>query len=139
MRIFRFATLLVVFLATATAASTPRSENPSRAGPGRINGGRALLARHAALFARIEQKFGVPRQIIVAICELESDFGKGDTGKLPVIRTLATLAHDCRRSEYTAGFKMGSPMAKAPPISRRCTNGIARRSVARPSAISRTG
>ena len=48
----------------------------TRVGPGRINGGRALLARHAALFSRIEQKFGVPRQIIVAIWGLESDFGK---------------------------------------------------------------
>jgi len=28
----------------------------------------------------------------------ESDFGKGDIGKLPVVRTLATMAHDCRRS-----------------------------------------
>src|SRR5204862_3957828 len=37
--------------------------------------------------------------IIVAIWGLETDFGKGDMGKLPVFRVLATLAHDCRRSE----------------------------------------
>jgi membrane-bound lytic murein transglycosylase B len=36
---------------------------------------------------------------VFAIWGLESDFGKGDMGKLPVIRTLATLAHDCRRSD----------------------------------------
>ena len=35
----------------------------------------------------------------MAIWTLESDNGTGDMGKLPVIRTLATLAHDCRRSE----------------------------------------
>ena len=29
-------------------------------------------------------------QILVAIWGLETDFGKGDMGKLPVIRTLAT-------------------------------------------------
>jgi len=75
----------------------------TRVGAGRINGGRAMLARHAALFARIEQQFGVPRQILVAIWGLESDFGKGDMGKLPVIRTLATLAHDCRRTELFQG------------------------------------
>src|ERR1700742_1295593 len=80
----------------------------TRVGPGRINGGPALLARHAALFTRIEQKFGVPRQIIVAIWGLESDFGKGDIGKLPVIRTLATLAHDCRRSELFQGELMAA-------------------------------
>ena len=75
----------------------------TRVGAGRINGGRAMLQRHAALLSRIEQQFGVPRQILVAIWGLESDFGKGDMGKLPVIRTLATLAHDCRRTELFQG------------------------------------
>jgi lytic murein transglycosylase len=75
----------------------------TRVGSGRINGGRAMLARHAALLSRIEARFGVPRQILVAIWGLESDFGKGDMGKLPVIRTLSTLAHDCRRTELFQG------------------------------------
>ncbi|MBB4364031.1 lytic murein transglycosylase [Bradyrhizobium sp. CIR18] len=75
----------------------------TRVGPGRINGGRALLQRHAALLSRIEQQFGVPRYILVAIWGLESDFGKGDIGKMPVVRTLATLAHDCRRTDLFQG------------------------------------
>jgi lytic murein transglycosylase len=75
----------------------------TRVGAGRINMGRQMLSRHAALLARIEQQFGVPRQIVVAIWGLESDFGKGDIGKLPVIRTLATMAHDCRRTELFQG------------------------------------
>jgi lytic murein transglycosylase len=75
----------------------------TRVGSGRINGGRAMLQRHAALLSRIEQRFGVPRQILVAIWGLETDFGKGDMGKLPVVRTLTTLAHDCRRSELFQG------------------------------------
>ncbi len=75
----------------------------TRVGAGRISGGRAMLARHAALLARIEARFGVPPQIVVAIWGLESDFGKGDIGKMPVIRTLATLAHDCRRTELFQG------------------------------------
>src|SRR3984893_191122 len=75
----------------------------TRVGAGRINGGRAMLQRHAALLSSIEAKFGVPRQILVAIWGLETDFGKGDMGKLPVIRTLATLAHDCRRTELFQG------------------------------------
>jgi lytic murein transglycosylase len=75
----------------------------TRVGPGRINGGRAMLARQAALLSSIEARFGVPRQILVAIWGLETDFGKGDMGKLPVIRTLATLAHDCRRTELFQG------------------------------------
>lgn len=75
----------------------------TRVGAGRINTGRAMLQRHAALLQRIEQRFGVPPHIIVAIWGLESDFGKGDIGKLPVIRTLATMAHDCRRTDLFQG------------------------------------
>jgi lytic murein transglycosylase len=75
----------------------------TRVGPGRISIGRQMLQRHAALLSRIEQQFGVPPQIVVAIWGLESDFGKGDIGKMPVIRTLATMAHDCRRTELFQG------------------------------------
>jgi lytic murein transglycosylase len=75
----------------------------TRVGPGRINGGRAMLQRHAALLSQIEAKYNVPRQILVAIWGLETDFGKGDMGKQQVIRTLATLAHDCRRTELFQG------------------------------------
>ncbi|HVY00669.1 MAG TPA: lytic murein transglycosylase [Pseudorhodoplanes sp.] len=64
----------------------------------RIKRASAMIARHAATLARVEQRFGVPKEIVVAIWTLETDNG-GDQGKLPVIRTLATLAHDCRRSE----------------------------------------
>src|SRR5260370_6930859 len=71
----------------------------TRVGPGRINTGRAMLQRHAALLSSIEARFGVPRQIIVAIWGLETDFGKGDMGRLPVFRVLATMAHDGRRTE----------------------------------------
>ena len=75
----------------------------TRVGAGRINMGRQMLQRHAALLSRIEQRFGVPPQIVVAIWGLESDFGKGDIGKMPVMRTLATMAHDCRRTELFQG------------------------------------
>src|SRR5262245_53215811 len=47
----------------------------TRVTPGRISGARAMLQRHAALFSQVEQRFGVPRQILVAIWGLESDFG----------------------------------------------------------------
>jgi lytic murein transglycosylase len=65
----------------------------------RIQRARQMLQRHAALLSRIERQFGVPAPLIVAIWTLETDNGGGDMGKLPVIRTLATLAHDCRRTE----------------------------------------
>src|SRR6476659_2194613 len=75
----------------------------TRVGPGRINMGRQMLQRHGSLLSRIEQKFGVPPEIVVAIWGFESDFGKGDIGKMPVIRTLSTMAHDCRRTELFQG------------------------------------
>ena len=45
----------------------------------------------------------MPKELIVAIWGLESDFGTGDMGKLPVVRTIATMAHDCRRTELFQG------------------------------------
>jgi lytic murein transglycosylase len=75
----------------------------TRVVPARINRARQLMQRHAALLARIERQFGVPATLLMAIWTLESDNGSGDMGKLPVIRTLATLAHDCRRTELFQG------------------------------------
>lgn len=71
----------------------------TRVVPVRINRARKLMQRHAALLSRIERQFGVPATLIMAIWTLESDNGIGDMGKRPVIRTIATLAHDCRRTE----------------------------------------
>jgi lytic murein transglycosylase len=71
----------------------------TRVTQGRITRGRQLMQKHAALLTRIQQQFGVPANLIVAIWGLESDFGTGDMGKLPVIRVVATMAHDCRRTE----------------------------------------
>ena len=70
----------------------------TRVGPARIKRASAMMQRHAALLSRIEQRFGVPPQIVVAIWTLETDNG-ADMGKLPVFRVLATMAHDCRRTE----------------------------------------
>ena len=67
--------------------------------PARIKRAQGLMARHAALLSRIEQRFGVPKELIMAIWTLETDNGTGDMGKLPVVRTIATLAHDCRRTD----------------------------------------
>ncbi len=64
----------------------------------RQNRGQALIKKNKELFDRIEQKFGVPAPVIVAFWALESDFG-ADVGKLPILKSLATLAYDCRRPE----------------------------------------
>jgi lytic murein transglycosylase len=71
--------------------------------PARIKRAQALMVKHAQLLSRIEARFGVPKEVVVAIWTLETDNGGGDMGKRPVIRTLATLAHDCRRTELFQG------------------------------------
>jgi lytic murein transglycosylase len=66
---------------------------------GRLRGGANMLKRHAATLARIEQQFGVPGPVLVAIWGLETDFG-AVRPNLSVIRSVASLAFDCRRSEF---------------------------------------
>src|SRR6202008_4881001 len=86
----------------------------TRVVPARINRAKSLMQRHAALLARIERQFGVPATLLMAIWTLESDNGTGDMGRLPVIRTIATLAYDCRRSEFSQ-----RELIAAPPIVQR--------------------
>ena len=73
----------------------------------RLQKGVRLLSQHAGTLSRIEQKFGVPGPVIVAIWGLETDYG-AVTGKMPVMRALATLAHDCRRTELFQGELMSA-------------------------------
>jgi lytic murein transglycosylase len=75
----------------------------TRVVPARINRAKKLMAQYADLLSRIERQYGVPRELIMAIWTMETDNGTGDMGKLPVIRTLSTLAWDCRRSELFQG------------------------------------
>ncbi len=62
----------------------------------RIATGREMLRRHAGLLARVERETGVPARYLVAFWGLETNYG-GYTGDYPVLRSLATLAHDGRR------------------------------------------
>lgn len=57
------------------------------------------IAKNKATFDRVEKEYGVPPAVLTAFWALESDFGAG-MGKLSVLRSLATLAYDCRRGEF---------------------------------------
>lgn len=65
---------------------------------GREKMGKQYLQRHRDIFQRAEDEFGVPGPVITGFWALESDFGAG-MGNLPVMRSLLTLAWDCRRGE----------------------------------------
>ncbi len=60
--------------------------------------GQQLIKQHAQAFARAEKQYGVPPAVITAFWALESDFG-AIQGKLPTLRSLVSLAYDCRRAE----------------------------------------
>jgi len=66
--------------------------------PPRLGRGKQMLLRHASTISRMEERFGVPGAVVVAIWGLETDFG-ANNGNFPTIRSLATLAYDCRRPE----------------------------------------
>ncbi len=64
----------------------------------RLQVGGALLKKHADIFRKIEQQYGVPGPVLVAFWGLETDFGKV-MGNMETLRSLATLSFDCRRPE----------------------------------------
>src|SRR6266550_398302 len=66
--------------------------------PPRLTRGASLMKQYGSVLGRIEQSYGVPGEVLVAIWGLETDFGV-NTGKFPTLRSLATLAYDCRRSD----------------------------------------
>jgi lytic murein transglycosylase len=64
----------------------------------RMQQGQAHIKTYSAAFARAEKQYGVPPAVIAAFWGLESDFG-ANMGNLPTLRSLVSLAYDCRRSE----------------------------------------
>ncbi|MGY2050040.1 lytic murein transglycosylase [Methylobacterium sp. JK268] len=70
-----------------------------RGGPAIVSRGRAMKAQNAALFASIEQRYGVPPGPLLAIWGMETGFG-AVRGNVNTLSAVATLAYDCRRSAY---------------------------------------
>ena len=62
--------------------------------------GQQRIAQNKALLDRIEARFGVPAAVIVSIWGLETNYGADGNGGRSIIRSLATMAHDCRRSPF---------------------------------------
>jgi lytic murein transglycosylase len=80
----------------------------------RVQAGRAILAREAQTLQRIEQQFGVPREIVVAIYGIETNFGPSQ-GRIPVLDAALTLAclRPCAESASTPGSCMSRERAFA--------------------------
>jgi lytic murein transglycosylase len=70
-----------------------------RGGKAIASRGRSLKAANAGLFANIEKRYGVPAGPLIAIWGMETGFG-ASLGNQNTISAVATLAYDCRRTEY---------------------------------------
>ncbi len=98
-----------------------------RGGQAIISRGKKMKAQNAALFDAIEQRYGVPAGPLIAIWGMETGFG-GFMGKEHTMSAVATLAYDCRRSDYftdqlyaaltLVGRGDLSPSAVAPPMAK---------------------
>lgn len=64
-----------------------------------VTKGKRIMKQNASLLGKIEKRYGVPPEVIVAIWGMETGFG-GNSGNKSVVRSLATLAYDCRRSAF---------------------------------------
>ncbi len=66
--------------------------------PDRLRKGANMLKRYGSILERIEDQYAVQGEVLVAIWGLETDYGVNQ-GKFSTIRSLATLAYDCRRTD----------------------------------------
>lgn len=65
----------------------------------RIKKGRQLYKKHHSILQEVGKKYGVQPQYIVALWGIETNYG-GYTGGFSIVQSLATLAHDGRRSAF---------------------------------------
>jgi membrane-bound lytic murein transglycosylase B len=70
-----------------------------RGAPAIVARGRSMKQSQAALFASIQQRYGVPPGPLIAIWGMETGFGS-QHGNQNMLSSIATLAYDCRRSAY---------------------------------------
>jgi membrane-bound lytic murein transglycosylase B len=70
-----------------------------RGAPTIVAKGRSLKQSQAAMFASIQQRYGVPPGPLIAIWGMETGFGS-QRGNQNMLSSIATLAYDCRRPEF---------------------------------------
>lgn len=68
----------------------------------RVEDGKAMLAEHADLLARVSAEYGVDPATVVAIWGVESDYGR-IFGKRPILTSLSTLSCEGRRQSFFRG------------------------------------
>lgn len=69
--------------------------------------GKNRKARNAAFYNALEQQYGVPAGVLLAIHGMETGFG-GFMGDSSVVSAITTLAYDCRRSDFFTPHAIGA-------------------------------
>lgn len=64
-----------------------------------ISQGRQMLQRNRALLSKVEEQYGVPKEILVAFWGMETNYGK-NKGNFGLPSALMTLAYEGRRSAF---------------------------------------
>ena len=70
-----------------------------RANISRVKTARKLLKANQILFTKVENKFSVEKEILLALWGIETNFGQ-HVGKMDIISSLATLSYDKRRRDF---------------------------------------
>ena len=70
-----------------------------RANISRVKTARKLLKENQILFTKVENKFSVEKEILLALWGIETNFGQ-HVGKMDIISSLATLSYDKRRRDF---------------------------------------
>ena len=65
----------------------------------RVKRGRQMLREHYQTLQEVENRFGVPKEIIVSLWGIETNYGS-NTGGFMVVPALATMAWEGRRAEF---------------------------------------
>ena len=65
----------------------------------RVDKGEEMIAAYPAMLANLESRYGVPKEILVAIWGMESNYGTA-MGGFNMFEALATLAYDGPRQDY---------------------------------------
>jgi len=65
----------------------------------RVKDAQLMLARYGDVLAKIEASSGVPKEVLVAVWGMETDYG-ADNGSMNLFAALATLAYDGPRADF---------------------------------------
>ncbi|MBJ3786647.1 lytic murein transglycosylase [Devosia sediminis] len=97
----------------------------TRINAGRIERGKAAMARNSALFSQVGQAYGVDPYVLGAIWGMETDYGAvlgNDRLIRPIVRSLATVAWQRRsrfvedKADFVAALKLAAANGGVSPI-----------------------